>query len=114
MVTKGQTPCGSIYMGYENSQTHRDRKQKSGCQGETGLGHGTLCCSAAMLAPGHTSSRATKCKKNYETENNFMHVQLGQILDPKRHKETKNKKTKNNPPATSEELRTKTGCWELK
>ena len=53
-------------------------------------------------------------KKNYETENNFMHVQLGQILDPKRHKETKNKKTKNNPPATSEELRTKTGCWELK
>ena len=37
----------------------------SRCNHETGLGPGTLCCSAAVLAPGHTSPQATKYKKNY-------------------------------------------------
>lgn len=47
--------------------------------GETGLGPGTLCCSATMLIPGHTFSWATK--KLYGTKMNPVHSQLGQILD---------------------------------
>ena len=55
-----------------------------------GLGPGTwdLPCSAVMLAPGHTSSWATKHKETIGSKNSCVHVQVGQILD-KRYKETK-------------------------
>ena len=43
----------------------------------------TLCCSAAMLAPGHTSLQATEYKETVWDKNNCVHVQVRQILDKK-------------------------------
>ena len=54
---------------------------------ETAWDLGPFTVTAATLAPGQASSPATKYKKLYETKNNCVHAQVGQIMD-KRHKKT--------------------------
>ena len=69
---------------------------------EPGLGPGTLCCKAAMLAYRYRSPPAAKYKGT-GTQKNRVHAQLGQILDPKDTKRPKN------TTATFEQPRAKIG-----
>ena len=57
------------------------------CEDVTGLGPGTLCRNAAMLHLDTPLLEQKSTKKLYGAKNNYVPVQLGQILDKKIHRD---------------------------
>ena len=73
------------------------------------LGPGTLCCSVAKLALGHTSPGATKYKETVGLKTTACMCSWGKFWPQKIQEIKKKKKT-----AILEEPGGKTGCWEQK